>query len=107
VILWHNPGCGTSRNVLAALEARKIKPTVRLYLKDPPSKAELQDVLAKAGLKAIDLLRKTEADAAGITTNAQALAAMVANPKLIQRPVLIDGDRALLARPPSVLEGWL
>ena len=70
MIIWHNPGCGTARKVMEALKARGITPQVRLYLKDPPSAAELRAVLAQAKMTARDLLRTREPEARDIADDA-------------------------------------
>lgn len=107
VTIWHNPRCGTSRSVLAALRGAGIEPQVRDYLAGPPDGRALRAVLAKAGIAARDLLRRKEPLAAelGLTGTAEAgdegriLAAMAAHPVLIERPVVIAGDLAVLCRP--------
>jgi arsenate reductase (glutaredoxin) len=107
ITIWHNPGCGTSRTVFELLKTSGHALTVRNYLKDPPTEAEIAAVLTASGLSALELLRKREPEAAAIKTDAQALAAMAANAKLIERPVLIAGQTALLGRPPTKVADWL
>jgi arsenate reductase len=111
ITLYHNPRCSKSREALAILQAKGIEPELRLYLESVPTIAELKAVLAKLGIGARDLLRTGEAayKAGNLAdpdlSDAQLLAAMVAEPKLIQRPIAIAGKRAVIGRPPeTVLE---
>ncbi|MGH1464965.1 MAG: arsenate reductase (glutaredoxin) [Cognatishimia sp.] len=107
--IWHNPRCSKSRETLALVEA-KGPVTIRKYLEDAPSEAELREVLGLLGIKAIDLVRKGEAafKERGLSkdsTEDALIAAMVAVPKLIERPVVIANGQARLGRPPaSVLD---
>jgi arsenate reductase len=109
--IYHNPRCSKSRQTLALLEENGETPQVVLYLESPPSEAGLQSLLEKLCLKPRELMRKGEelykekglADTS--LTDAQLIAAMAAHPILIERPVVVKGDRAVLGRPPeSVLE---
>lgn len=105
IILWHNPRCSKSRQALKQLEDAGEMPKLRLYLKEPPSEAELIDVLAKLGMTPAALIRTGErvykelglADA----TEAELIAAMVAQPILIERPIAIRDARAVVGRPPE------
>jgi arsenate reductase len=106
--IWHNPRCSKSRETLALLEAQGIAPAIRLYLQDPPSEAELRDALTRLGLPARDLIRRKEAAFrdAGLSpdsSDATLIAAMAANPVLIERPVVFHDDRAALGRPPEAV----
>jgi len=105
--IYHNPKCSKSRQALTLLEGKGITPKIRLYLENAPSKAELQDVLKKLKIKATALLR-TEEDIykslvakEGKPDEATALRWMVENPKLIQRPIVIKGEKAKIGRPPE------
>jgi arsenate reductase (glutaredoxin) len=109
--LYHNPLCSKSRNALTTLEARGLTPNIVRYLETPPSAAELLLLLGKLGISARELLRTGEEAyknlglADSTLTEAQLIEAMVANPKLIQRPIIIVGERAVIARQPDkVLE---
>ncbi|MCO6057193.1 arsenate reductase (glutaredoxin) [Pseudomonas sp. MOB-449] len=109
--LYHNPRCSKSRGALELLEARGLAPTIVRYLETPPSAAELRDLLAKLGLSARQLLRSGEDEYKALNlddtslSEAQLIDAMVTHPKLIERPILIAGDRAVVGRPPEkVLE---
>ena len=106
--IWHNPRCSKSRETLALLEAQGIAPTIRLYLQDPPSEAEIRDALARLTLPARDLIRRKEAAFrdAGLSADSDdttLIAAMAANPVLIERPLVLHGDRAALGRPPEAV----
>jgi arsenate reductase len=109
VTIYHNPRCNTSRKTLALLEKKSAKARVIEYLKTPLSAAELKQLLAKLGMKPRDLLRKKEAKEAGLDkpglTDAQLIAGMVKHPIVIERPIVVNGNRAALGRPPeAVLE---
>ncbi|MCG8394441.1 MAG: arsenate reductase (glutaredoxin) [Pseudomonadales bacterium] len=105
--IFHNPRCSKSRQTLALLEENGIEPQVIKYLEDTPDAATLKTLIGKLGLdKAHDLVRNKEADykAAGLTPQSQdddVIAAMIAYPKLIERPIVVKGDRAVLGRPPE------
>lgn len=105
VTIYHNPRCSKSRETLKLLEDRGVAPKVVEYLKSPPSAAHLAAILAKLGKGPKDIVRKKEADAAGIDVGAlsdQALiAALAANPAAIERPIVVKGDKAALGRPPE------
>lgn len=108
VTIWHNPRCSKSRETLALLEARGVAPTVRRYLDDAPSAAEIRAALRALGLPAAALVRKGEAayKAAGLgpeSGEAELVAAMAAQPVLIERPVVFAGNRAAIGRPPEAV----
>ena len=102
--IWHNPNCGTSRKVLARLEGRDdIELEVVEYLKDPPTRAKLAQLYRDAGISPRDGLRRrgTDAEERGLTTasDGDVLAAMAAEPSLIERP-LVETDKGVrLCRP--------
>lgn len=106
---WHNPRCSKSREALALLSQKGIEPTVREYLKDAPSETELRDLIAKLGLaSARDLMRTGEADfkdqgLKAVIDEAVLITAMAHTPKLIERPVLINGEKAAIGRPPETV----
>lgn len=110
LVIWHNPRCSKSRQTLALLEEKGLSPDIRLYQENAPTKDEIQAVL---GMLEMDdprgLMRKGEAEYKenGLADkNGDALVdAMVAMPKLIERPVVINDNKAALGRPPeSVLD---
>ncbi|MEE1925938.1 arsenate reductase (glutaredoxin) [Pseudomonas sp. 148P] len=109
--LYHNPRCSKSRGALELLEERGLNPDVVRYLETPPDAATLKALLGKLGIGARQLLRTGEdeykdLDLANPTLgDDQLIAAMVAHPKLIERPILVAGDKAVIGRPPEkVLE---
>ncbi|HTV44909.1 MAG TPA: arsenate reductase (glutaredoxin) [Stellaceae bacterium] len=105
VTMYHNPRCATSRRTLALLRERGVEPEIVEYLKTPPSAAELKRILGQLGIPAAKLLRKKEALAAGIDARALSedalIAAMVAHPIVIERPIVLSGAKAALGRPPE------
>lgn len=109
--LYHNPRCSKSRGALELLEERGLAPTVVRYLDTPPDAATLKALLGKLGIGARQLLRSGEDEYKALDlanpalTDAQLIDAMVQHPKLIERPVLVAGDKAVIGRPPEkVLE---
>ncbi|WP_149786700.1 arsenate reductase (glutaredoxin) [Lutimaribacter pacificus] len=111
ITFWHNPRCSKSRAALALLEG-KADLTVRRYLEDAPDEAELRRVHALLGGPVIGMVRVKEPAfrAAGLTAQASddaLFAAMAAEPKLIERPVAITADRAVIGRPPEAVLGLL
>lgn len=105
--IWHNPRCGKSRATLALLQERGLAPAVRLYLQDPPDLAALQEALAKLGQPASALLRWNEAEVpeglSPAAPEAAILAVLLANPKLIERPLVLTPTAARLGRPPEAV----
>ena len=109
--IYHNPRCSKSRQTLAILEEHSIQPEIVLYLENTPSKQKLLELIQQLGKQPRDILRKTE-DAyknkkLSDTTlsDGDLLDAMIADPKLIQRPIVVAGTNAVLGRPPeNVLE---
>ena len=110
VTIYHNPRCSKSRNTLELLEKNGVRPNIVLYLETPPSRVEIAGLLKKLGLTAAQLVRRGEDDykAAGLGKNSSEddiLAAMAKYPKLIERPIVVRGNKAILGRPPeNVLE---
>lgn len=108
ITIYHNARCSKSRDTLALLTARGIEPAVVAYLDTPPDAATLRGLLAKLGLTdARALMRKGEAEYKELNLADPALgqdaliAAMVAHPKLIERPIVVNGDKAAIGRPPE------
>ena len=109
--LYHNPRCSKSRGALELLAQRGLTPKVINYLETPPSAEELQRIIARLGIPARQLLRSGEEEyktlglADPSLSDRQLIKAMVAHPKLIERPILIAGEAAVIGRPPEkVLE---
>jgi arsenate reductase len=111
VTIYHNPRCNTSRKTLALLRDHGIEPEIVEYLKTPPSAAELKTILSQLKMPAAKLMRRKEAAAAGIDPRSLSedalIAAMVRNPIVIERPIVVSGDRAALGRPPAAVLGVL
>lgn len=108
VVIWHNPSCSKSRQALALLKERGLEPTVRQYLKDPPSAKELRAVLKKMGAKDPHaLVRKKEklVGELGVAEmkGGEVVDAMAAHPKLIERPVVITDKGARVGRPTEAI----
>jgi arsenate reductase len=110
VTIYHNPRCSKSRNTLTLLEEKGVKPDVVLYLEAQPSKEEIAGLLQKLGMSAHDLVRRGEEayKSSGLSqasSEEEVLVAMSEHPKLIERPIVVKGARAVLGRPPeNVLE---
>ncbi len=109
IVIYHNPRCGKSRDAMKLLDNKGIKPKVIEYLKTPPSAAELKDILAKLGISPRQLLRKGEAAYKDLKlgdeklSDAAIIKAMVQNPILIERPIVVNGKKAALGRPPEAV----
>jgi len=105
VIIYHNPRCSKSRQTLQLIQEKGVEPKIVDYLENPPSTDELTDILGKLQLGPAQLLRKKEAAEYGlndVTLNDEDLiAGMVANPRAIERPIVINGEKACLGRPPE------
>lgn len=109
--IYHNPRCSKSRQTLSLLEQHGVQPDVVLYLETPPTAKELEAILAKLKMEARALLRKGEDAYKEFNLSKPELSdsalidAMTKAPKLIERPIVIKGKRAVLGRPPeNVLE---
>ena len=113
VTIYHNPSCGTSRNVLQAIRDAGFVPTVVEYLKTPPDRATLTSLLKRMGMKPRELLRKRgtpydelNLDNAALTDD-QIIDAMLAHPILIERPVVTTLKGARLCRPAETVKDLL
>jgi len=108
--IWHNPRCSKSRQALALLEEKGIEVDVYKYLDETQTVSSIKDVLKKLGISARELMRTTEDDYKTLNLKDEKdeeklIEAMVSYPKLIQRAIVIKGDKAVLGRPPEkVLE---
>lgn len=109
VIIYHNPRCGKSRLTLQLLRERGVEPKIVEYLKAPPNAKELAGLIEKLGIEPRALIRKGEAayKAAGLDDpklgTAQLIAAMVKHPILIERPIVVRGNKAVIGRPPEAV----
>jgi arsenate reductase len=111
VIIYHNPHCTKSRQTLALLRENGVEPDVIEYLKTPPSYTELADIIKKLGITPHQLLRTKEAEYKTLSldkkdiSDKQIINAMIEVPKLMERPIVINADKAAIGRPPeNVLE---
>ncbi|WP_411819256.1 arsenate reductase (glutaredoxin) [Hyphococcus formosus] len=111
VTIYHNPRCSKSRQTLELLEKNGVTPKVVRYLENPPSKTELKSIVKSLGVKsAREVMRVkeapyTELDLKNVTAESALIDAMVENPILIERPIVVNGDKAAIGRPPeSVLD---
>ncbi|WGS21574.1 MULTISPECIES: arsenate reductase (glutaredoxin) [unclassified Bradyrhizobium] len=109
VIIYHNPNCGTSRNTLAMIRHAGIEPHVIEYLKTPPARALLQQLVARMGLSVRDLLREKGTPYAELglsnpaLTDDDLLDAMMAHPILINRPIVVTPNGVRLCRPSEMV----
>lgn len=111
VTIYHNPRCSKSRQTLQLLEEKGVDVDVVEYLKTPPTASKIKELLGMLGLKPRELMRRkeTEYKEQGLAdeglTDQQLIKAMVETPKLIERPIVVNGDKAAIGRPPeNVLE---
>ena len=108
--IYHNPRCNKSRQTLALLQENGVEPDVVLYLDNIMTADELRGLLAKLGISPMQLVRKGEAVwkdkyKGKVLSDNQVIEAMIANPKLIERPIVVKDQSAVLGRPPeNVLE---
>jgi len=108
VTIYHNPRCSKSRTTLGLIQDRGIEPVIVEYLTDPPCAAELKKILGLLGKKPAEILRRKEAKEEGVDPaldDDALIAAMVAHPRMIERPIVLAGGKAAMGRPPeSVLD---
>jgi len=110
--IYHNPRCSKSRQTLKLLRDSGIEPKIIEYLKETPSAAELKKVLAKLDLKPQDIIRKGEQIYKDRFknldfTDEEWVDILVENPKLIERPIVLKGNRGVIGRPPENIETLL
>ena len=106
--IYHNPKCSKSRATLALLQERGLTPRIVEYLQSPPTAAELKAIVAMLGVRPEQLVRKGEEIyetryADKTLSDEQWIAAMVADPILIERPIVVLGHRAVIGRPPETV----
>ena len=111
VKIYHNPRCSKSRQTLQLLRAQDVEPQIVEYLQTPPTADELDQILRLLDLEPRDLMRRKEPEYRAnnlddpALSREQLIAAMIANPKLIERPIVLKDGKAALGRPPeSVLD---
>jgi arsenate reductase (glutaredoxin) len=110
--IYHNPRCSKSRATLELLRGRGIEPNIIEYLESPPSKDQLKTILRLLGISAGRLARRKEQAwrHAGLddeSSDDAILDAMVSHPVLIERPIVIRGDRAVIGRPPENVDALI
>jgi len=107
ITIYHNPRCAKSREALKLIQAAGIEPEVIEYLKNPPSPKEMDRLLKRLGMEPQDLMRTKEKEYKDLgladrkLTRHEAIRILVNHPKLIERPIVVKGTRAVLARPPE------
>lgn len=106
--IWHNPRCTKSRQALDLMRCRGVEPEIVEYLKKPPSRAELRRVIELLGVKPRELMRKGESayrerGLADVKSDEELIEAMTHDPILIERPVIIGDNRAVIGRPAEKL----
>ncbi|MBT3605685.1 MAG: arsenate reductase (glutaredoxin) [Candidatus Latescibacteria bacterium] len=111
VIIYHNPRCSKSRATLALLREKGIEPDVVEYLKNPPDENDLARILGMLELEPIELIRNGEVEYTELgleekkDDSGELIRQMIAHPILIERPIVVRGNRARIGRPPeNVLE---
>lgn len=104
--IYHNPRCTKSRQTLKLIEEKNQDVSIKEYLKEPPTREELSDLIQLLGIKPEKLIRRGEAEfkenfKGKVMSDDDWIDAMIAYPKLIERPIVTDGKRAILGRPPE------
>jgi arsenate reductase len=113
VVIFHNPSCSKSRQTLGILEDRGVEPEVVLYKQAPPDRATLEKIVAAIDVEPSKLVRRDpEFKESGLTpddvaTAGQVVDVLLAHPALMERPVVVKGDRVVLGRPPENVEALL
>ncbi len=109
VTIWHNPRCSKSRQTLDLLKSKGVEPAIREYLKQPPSRAEVEKLVTMVGGDPRELIREGEAEFKALKlrkadlTRAQIVEAIATHPVLLQRPIVVKGARAAIGRPPEAV----
>lgn len=103
--IYHNPRCSKSRQTLQLLQEHAVEPKVVLYLDTPPTAVQLKKLLKQLGITAKELVRKGEDEYKSLNlanaSDKDVIDAMTRYPKLIERPIVVKGDKAVLGRPPE------
>ncbi|MBU0720340.1 arsenate reductase (glutaredoxin) [bacterium] len=112
ITIWHNPRCSKSREALSILEENDCEKEVVQYLQTNPSKEQIKNILKMLGLKPRELMRikediYKELHLKDETDDEKLIEAMAKNPKLIERPVIIKGDKAIIGRPTSIVAEFI
>src|SRR3954470_6617098 len=109
VTIWHNPRCSKSRQTLELLQNKGVTPTIREYLKQPPSKAEVETLLDAVGGDPGELIRDGEVEFKALRKKKAEMSkgdiakAIAAHPILLQRPIVVAGKKAAIGRPPEAV----
>jgi arsenate reductase len=109
ITVWHNPRCSKSRNALKYLDEKGVEYELRRYLDETPSAEEIRELLKKLNLGARELMRTKESiyrelGLRSVEDEDELVEAMVRYPKLIERPIVIRDDRAVVARPETAID---
>ena len=112
ISMWHNPRCSKSREALAYLKQNNINPTIRFYMENPPKIYELKKVISLLNIKTFGLIRTKEKEfkalSQHIVNNEELLIEALANcPKLIERPIIFKGEKAVIGRAISKIDDLL
>lgn len=112
--IYYNPRCSKCRQTLALIRERGIEPTLIAYLEDPPSKRTLSDIIRKLGVDPVEFIRFKEPVARELGLNrkdkrskAAWIEILTENPSLLERPIVVSGDKAVIGRPPENVLGIL
>ncbi len=110
ITIFHNPRCSKSRRALALIEARQVPYTVVDYLRTPPDRRTLESIVERLGTSPAELVRTGDAGFADLAVDPGALSSpervvelLTEHPELIQRPLVVRGERVLIARPPELV----
>ncbi|HFC03557.1 MAG TPA: arsenate reductase (glutaredoxin) [Nitratifractor salsuginis] len=109
IVVWHNPRCSKSRNGIKYLDEKGVEYEIRRYLDEPPTVEELKTVLKKLGMSPRELMRTKEAiyrelGLKEVTEDEKLIEAMAEHPRLIERPIVIRGEKAVVARPENRID---
>jgi arsenate reductase len=113
ITIYHNPECSKSRAALALLEENDVSPEIIYYLETPPSIETLKSLLEKLGLQLQDIIRSSEDDYDELGFDDETLSEEIVldllqkHPHLLQRPIVVKGDKAIIARPPEDVLGMI
>jgi arsenate reductase len=107
ITIYHNPRCSKSRQTLDILQSANVELNIVLYLETPIDKPTLSSLLAKLNMAPKEIIRRSESEfkdnhlGEKDVTEAQLIDAMIKYPKLIERPIVVSGERAVIGRPPE------
>ena len=112
ITIYHNPSWGKSRKTLQLLRDNGIKPTIILYIKDPPNIKELRNICNILGLAPSDIIRKgekvyKELNISNLVKDKDLIDVIIKHPKLMERPIVIKGQKGIIGRPPEKVEKLL